>query len=298
MDTPKQLDFRSIEQPLEELLISTENLIEREVTKTIPGHPDTVMYLHASFKLARNSFDSVRYLCTDKASPSGDLPRPELCLSVAPITRTILDTIMTVIFLFEDLMPRWDWFLQAGWREMKIELDQMTTDFGHLENWKPFLKRVELMVASGIPSLGLTPEQVKKPAKIERWPNPGRMPGWGDKAIQALPSRRFLKSLNHMLYADLSQQSHLSMVGVGKRAMHLLAYAGLSSDERRANLRGYLADQVFLTVTLLLILCSVFDEKFQLGLDARIRPLWDKIGQYWDPAQVLYQMRYESPLFA
>jgi len=299
LSTPKRLDFRTIERPLEELLISIENLIEREVIKRIPNHPDTVMYLDASFRLARNTFDSIRYLCADKAGPSGDLPRPEFCLSAAPLARTILDTIMTLIFLFEDLLPRWDWFLRTGWREMKIDYDQTVVDFGHLETWKPFLRLVESMVAAGIPALGLTQEQVNNPRKgIPKWPNPGQMPGYGDKSSQALPSRIFLKSLNHTFYADLSQQSHLSAMGVGKRGTYLLTDSGLSSDERRDNLRGYVADQIFLTVTLLLILSSVFDERFELGLDERIRPLWDTIGRYWDPAQILYQTRYDRPLFA
>lgn len=205
---------------------------------------------------------------------------------------------MTSIFLFEDLVPRWDWFLKTGWRELKIEFDQMVADFGNLDNWKPFLQKVDAMVAAGVPMLGLTPEQLSNPKRrIERWPNPGGMPAYGDKSSQALPSRRFLKSLNHMLYADLSQQSHLSAMGVGKRGMFLLTDSGLPLDERRDNLRGYVADQVFMTITLLLVLCSVFDERFGLGLDAQIRPLWDKIGQYWDPAQVLYQARYDGPLF-
>src|SRR5260370_23152942 len=50
--TRKRLDFREIERPLEELLISTENLLEREGINRIPNHPDTVMYLDPSFRLA------------------------------------------------------------------------------------------------------------------------------------------------------------------------------------------------------------------------------------------------------
>jgi hypothetical protein len=111
------------------------------------------------------------------------------------------------------------------------------------------------------------------------------------------PVRTLLRRLDGLFYIDLSQQAHVSYLGVMKRG-HLLA-GDADSDERRERLKGYASDQVFTAITLVLVLCSVLDERFQLGREreSKIRYLWGFIGENWEPAKVLQEVRYAAPLF-
>jgi hypothetical protein len=121
---------------------ATENLLERDVPGRFPQHSDAARFLLSSFRLARHTFDAIRYLCANRVTEPGEsLPRPEYGLAVPPLTRYLLDTAMTyLVLLEEDIRGRSEWFVKAGWREMKLETQRVETDFGSLPNWREWLQ--------------------------------------------------------------------------------------------------------------------------------------------------------------
>jgi hypothetical protein len=265
-------------------------------------------YLDLSARLANNTFTTIRYLSADKQSdPQGDIPRLEYALSVAPLNRAILDTVMTVVFMLEDLPARWEQFAKAGWRDMKREHSQVKTYFGGLPAWQTYLaEHYEVGLANLQASLGITEEEAENLTAWNkfRWPNPGQMVRHKIPQGAVLPpSRQLLEALDAVLYADLSQQAHISWLGGAKRPGFLApesakAALGITDESLEAYLAGYRSDQVFIAVTLLLVLVSVLDEAFGFGLDARTRYIWAIVKNYWDPAELLYEIRYAKRLFA
>lgn len=296
----KHLNFAVLRDQLEKLFTTVENLLEREVPKKLPKAPSIGPYLLLVFRLNRQTFDAIRYLCANKTEPGESLPRPEFGLAVPPLNRVILDTSMTLTFLFEEPDARMEWFAKAGWREMRLEADQMKADFGQLPKWKAYLEETyEPFLKEMASQIGISEEEAADArTRIKYWPNPGKMVKHGIKEGAPMPaSRRFLSRLDKALYGAVSQESHLSPLGVAKRGAYVADMHELDSDARRERLRGYVSDQVFMAITLMLLLSSILDERFELGLEDRIRDPWDMLAEYWDPAKLLLEVRYEAPLF-
>lgn len=289
--TLEPFDYALVRDPLKELLQTVDEQLKREVPAHVEDRATGLsVCLRVWFRLARQTFDALVTLCANKAG-EGELPRPEYVLVVPPLNRSILDTVISTVFLLEDMAGRWSWFMKAGWRQSKEEVARLEADFGTLPSVKEWLADAKRLIDSGPKILGLSPDETEDPRRLKSWPNPGRMVRHGDDR----PTRTFLQRLDNLFYVDLSQQAHVSYLGVMKRG-YLLEGDG-DSDDRRERLKGYASDQVFTAITLMLSLCSVLDERFQLGREGKIRYLWSVVGESWEPAKILQGMRYAQPLF-
>jgi len=290
--TLKPFDFALVREQLKELLQTIEEQLKREVPKKIaefgPGLPLCIL---VPFRLARQTFDAIVYLCANKVGEE-PLPRPEFALVVPSLNRSILDSVMGLVFLLEDLPDRWMCFLKAGWREMKLESGRLEKDFGDLATVKEWLENQRPLIEAGPSILGLSASEAEAPETLPKWPHPGGMKRRAKGAV-----RTFLQRLDDLFYIDLSQQAHVSYLGVMKTGQHLLQIEEGDSEERRERLKGYASDQVFTAITLMLVLCSVLDERFQLGRGSQIRIPWSVVGEYWEPAKLLQEIRYAEPLF-
>jgi hypothetical protein len=288
----KPFDYTWIRDPLRELLQTIEEQLKREVPEKISDYSGLGFFILIPFRLARQTFDAIAYLCANKIGED-PLPRPEFAIVVPPLNRSIADSVMSLTFLLENLDERWPWFKRAGWRQSKEQAGRLEEDLGAVPAVKEWLKECKALLDVGRSLSGVTTAEAENLREIETWPNPGRMVGYGKDR----PLRTLLRRIDGLFYIDLSQQAHVSYLGVVKRGQHLLLMDELDSDARREKLKGYASDQVFLTITLMLTLCSVLDERFQLGRDGKIRYLWGLVGQYWEPAKLLHETRYAQPLF-
>jgi hypothetical protein len=288
------LDFAVIQQPLDSLLAALENKIDREWPadlRIILGARELFLL---TLKTANVTYRSIRFLCADK--PPDPARRLEYSISVAPLNRTILDSLFTLMFILEDLPTRCQWYSKADWRETRLELDRYRAEYGNLADWQEWLGRVAKYCDTGIKSLGLSTAEVEQPSAIPSWPNPGAMMNYGLSSKSAIPpGRAFMRYLHDWFYADLSQQTHLGGSGLAKRAGYFL-YDLRNGPRREMLLTNYKYSQVGQTVALILALASEIEAHFKFGLRQRALYVWGLVTPVIVVAKELYDKRYAALL--
>ena len=88
------IPFELIREKLDDLLVAMYNLIDREWPERLADKPELRVLLMGSVKITENTYKSVRFLCADKPV---DHARLEFAVSVPPLSRTILDSVFTLI---------------------------------------------------------------------------------------------------------------------------------------------------------------------------------------------------------
>lgn len=283
----RRLPFDTIRQELDEVLVACANKLDREWPTRLSTLEGVQPYFRGTVQLTEITYGTVRFLCADK--PPNPARKMEFAESVPPLTRTILDSLFTVIFLLEDLPNRWTWFKKSGWREAEEEYQRLYAAHGTDPAWTEWLRRLQEDIVSFVKrESGVTAEEQTNPKLITWWPNPGKMPG------QSGGWRKdYLLYLNDWFYRELSAESHLSFNGFGKRAGFL--FAPTQADRERV-LDKTRSDGVFTTVTLIISLLSEFEIEFRFGLDQKLKYLWGVIAEYWGAAKELYDRRYATTL--
>src|SRR5664279_921229 len=99
-DEPEQIDFAPLSTPLAEIPVALVNRIERERANELSSiHIGLVTALKLTIRVSQLTWDSIRFLCATSGESSGR--RPEFALAVPPLAGTILDSLFTVIFVFD-----------------------------------------------------------------------------------------------------------------------------------------------------------------------------------------------------
>lgn len=236
---------------------------------------------------------SIRYLSAEK--PPDSARRPEYCLSVPPLNRTILDNLFTVLFVLEDLPGRCAWYHRAAWREERLEFDRYMAEYGDLPEWQEWLGRLKAHLNFGVSFLGLTPQDVANPSKMRAWPNAGAMPSYRQSSKAPVPpGRSFMKYLDDWFYKDLSQQAHLGGTGLMKRASVLLYDRHDPERERALKKNNYFWWGQ--TITLTLALASELEAFFDFGLRERLQYIWGLTVPVVVVAKEVYEKRYAELL--
>lgn len=166
------LPFETIREPLDSLLVSIGNKLEREWPERWASIPGAAILLRAISKVAENTYKTIRFICAD--SPPDPSRKLEYALSVPPLTRTILDSVFTVVFIFEDLPARTEWFYKSGWRELYEEHQRYQNTYGSDQKWATWLAEKSALIENTKACWGITPEEASNPNTIKWWPNPGK----------------------------------------------------------------------------------------------------------------------------
>src|SRR5437016_1144204 len=111
------LDFALIKEPLDTVLRALEYKIEREGPGSLTALPTGRETLLVTLRLARNTYDTIRWFAADE--PKDVLRKPTFSLCIPALNRTLLDSVCNCVFMFEDLPQRLIQYQKAGWRELK-----------------------------------------------------------------------------------------------------------------------------------------------------------------------------------
>jgi hypothetical protein len=153
----RPLDYSVIGEPLNNLLKAVGHKLSREwpnkYAQVKGGRELFVIHI----RIARLTYLSALYLGGDK--PYDPLRLPEFCTSLPVLNRSLLDSLLTILFILENVPDRIAWFYEADWRELRLELDRFTTEYGHLEEFHKFLRDLAEHCNTGIAHANLTPEQ-------------------------------------------------------------------------------------------------------------------------------------------
>lgn len=207
-----RINFSVFTDPLDQLVQATLNKIEREWPADREAHSATGMILRMLVGVSNNTYRTMRYFCAD--IPSDPSRKLEYSVSAAPLARTILDALFTVVFLGENLTERPAWFLRAGWRELHEKAARMRAQYGVLPSWTEYLQEFEEMVAAERARWGISDDQAANPRQVSYWPTPAKM----IPAATETETKEYLQYLNDWFYRELSQDSHLSWPGLWRRS--------------------------------------------------------------------------------
>lgn len=283
-----RIPFGTIRSQLEELLVAVGNKLEREWPRKWSAYPEGAVVLRGTVAITENTYHTVRILCADPhPHPS---VKPEFVVSVPPLARTVLDSLFTVVFLFEDLPVRIKWYLKSGWRELYEEHQRYRQSYGSDPMWSDWLTKRAAFIDQMKADWGITPNEQTNPSIIPWWPNPGQMTR--DKRTSQTRTD-YLTYLNDWFYRELSADSHLSWPGLARRSMHFL---NEDREQRDRDLDKFRSD--CFTVTIALTLAVLSEIQIELGYDLadRLKYIWGVLKPGFLMVKELYKYRYERVL--
>src|SRR5688572_20979131 len=114
--THANLDFRVVAGPLGSLAEATVLKLEREWPRHHANISGGQLVFRLKTQLAFTTYQSIVYLSAER--PADFARKAAFTSSVPPLSRSILDTLYSIIFILEDVAPRIAWYYRAGWREM------------------------------------------------------------------------------------------------------------------------------------------------------------------------------------
>ena len=287
-DEIPKLPFETIRDQLHTLIIAVGNKIRLEWPTKWKSHPEAAVVLRATVEVAGNTYHTIRILCADPhPHPS---VKPEYVVSAPPLTRSILDNLFTIVFLFEDLPVRTKWFLKSGWRELYEENQRYQLRYGSDPLWAGWLTNRLSFQDQMKTEWGISGQEAANPAKIKWWPNPGKMTNHTDTSNVR---RQYLAYLNDWFYKELSSASHLSWPGLASRSMHLL---NQDREQRDRDLNKFRSDCFTMTVAILLAVLSEIQVELGYDLSPRLKYIWGILKPGFTMVRELYEYRYEALL--
>lgn len=130
--------------------------------------------------------------------------------SATPVARSMLEILMLAHFVLDDLGPRVEAYLKAGWGEQALLHAKFKQRFGTKPRWQDWLSRHATVLREQEALVSLSPAERADPQKVPYWPNPG-------KFIKKIRNRDRMKAcldLEAWYYGELSAGAHAAYSGL------------------------------------------------------------------------------------
>jgi len=285
----KEIDFRIVGPQIDSLLIAFTNTIEKEWPAKWERLGHAQLLVMGSVNLSATTYQLVRFLCKDRGQYRDPWQKREFVTAVPVLTRSILDSLFTLVFLFDDVPSKAELFVKGGWREMCEATDRAERNHRSEPKWTKYLQeRAKSMEA--MRQMGSLPPPGSEISRLRYWPTPGQMIRWPKLSHER---RNYLTNLNDWYYRELSSSAHLSLPGLILRVRPLLLR---DSDESETSLRKLKANCFPLTICLLLCILSEVQVEAEFTFADRLKYVWRVLREYYDQIEEIYQMRYNSRL--
>ena len=282
----QRIDYAAIRTTLSEVPTAIANRIDREKRAEVTAlHPGLPAILRLTVRVAEVTWNSIVFLCGD-----ADLAarRDEFSISVPPLARTILNSLFSIVFLFDQPTQNTRHYFASGWRELEALQGRLTARYGSDPGWSDWLKAHGQQVAGFEADAAITTAEKAAPAGIKWWPNPGKMPA----AIKDTERRAFLEHMNDWYYRNLSGDSHLSFPGLLRRGGHLSDMG--DANQRVKTLWRYRSQVVLTGLTVFMAFLSEVVGQLQLEHEGqRLSAAWGHLGK-WPEADDLHRIRYKK----
>src|SRR2546426_42504 len=215
--TLPDLPWDSFGPRLVDSLTATYNKLDREWPIKWHAYPNAQVLMEGTARTVSNTYHTIKLLSSSKPPPP--ITRED-ALSVGPLSRTILDSLFVVIFVFHDLPSRTAWYWRSGWRSLWEEVQRYVAAHGTDPAFTEWIAAQNQWLDSTAARYGLSAAEIANPKLIRPWwPHPGRM--LQDKTTS--PVRlALMQHLNDVYYGQLSVESHLSLPGLVMRAAPLI----------------------------------------------------------------------------
>jgi hypothetical protein len=246
------------------------------------------------------------FLCADVKD--GATRDPLFALSTPPLDRTILEIIVSVLYLLEDLPRHTELFFRAGWRDEEEMLIKYRERYSGRARWDAYIAHRSEMQTKIEANLRITPEEKNDLNKILWWPKMARVIRRLQKEYPQSTAIPFIQFLDDWLYRELSTQSHLEPRGLGELGLYFLGMEDLKiiSAQERDGIRARLDEkieefrttQMWTAITLVLSLVTEIEIHFTYGLKQKLMFVWTLVNAHNEISQDVYKERYEDLLRA
>jgi hypothetical protein len=286
---PPDLEFRVVGEPLSSLAEATILKLEREWPHAYEQVGGAQLVFRLQTQLAFTTYRSIIYLSAER--PADFARKVSFASSAPPLSRSILDTIYSIVFLLEDLPSRVAWYYSSGWREMWEMYERHRGRYAGRQEWADWLQDVERHLGEFAVDWGINDEQRRNPKRIARWPIPTKMRTHTELREH---TRKYFQHLEDWFYREFSQEAHVTLPGLARRAGTFLfprqdEEAERQWDKKRSDWVGY-------AIVLLLALLSEVIAGFKFDLAPRCTYLWGVMSGYSPISRELREIRYDRLL--
>ena len=283
------IDFRIIAKEIDRLLTAFKNSTLREWPTKWNGLLGAALLVQGSIRVAATTYDLIRFVCKDKQYYRDPWQKLDFVTAVPPLTRSILDILFALVFLFDDVSTNSERFIQGGWREMCEETERMRREYSSNPKWQQYLgeragRMEEMRSLRNLPPCG------DQALKSFFWPHPGQMRNAVPLSVER---KEFLNYLNDWYYKEFSAADHLSFPGLLMRGSPLMWHEDDEAPELKLNvLRSY-----FFTTTITLVMAILSEVQIEAGFGHanNLKYVWRILTDIDNPKEI-YDLRYKDRL--
>jgi len=283
--------YAAIESDVAELPKAMRTRIDRESRPWLEAlHPGLPGILRNTLLVTSAAFASVKRLCYDRTN--GERPSGEFSTAVFPLARTFLDAMITVAFVRDEPRKHVERYYVGGLCTELARYNRLVLEYGADCEWGPHLASLKAWIdwhEQGNPDhrVMLSDEEKANPRKHARelWPGPGRL------IQKCSESRRdHLLFMQDWFYDELSQDAHMSYMGIARRVGPLHEQT-LSAQADEFRYRTF-----YDTLTLYLALLAEIADAANLRVErGRIARVWKHLDGI-PGADQLWKRRYRALL--
>lgn len=294
------LNYKIVEKEFHSILVKVGNKLEREWPNKYMMVDSGQVTMLALYRVAVNFYKTIVHLCSDKLY--AETRDSWLWLSVPPLNRTILEILVSSLYILENFPEHTKLFHKVLWFERSQTIEYWTREYGGSKKWDDFIEQWRKTVDRIEKRMCLTTEEKTNPSeKIGYWPKV-------NKVIKRLkktnsPIVPFIIYLNDWFYRELSAQSHLEPSGLLEIGVHFLSKGdikdlfGDDAEEKLSDkLKEFKTRQVWIAITLMMSLASEIEIHFRFGLEQELAYLWTMFNTHSDYSEEIYSKRYEELL--
>lgn len=265
-------------------------------------HVDSSQQLFSQeFRNAINTFHTIFYICAD--TPKDPHRLPIFSLSLPPLTRTLFEQLVKLVFLLEDVPAFVPWLFKTGYTELRLELEHCQAYHGQKKNWKKYIAGLKKRIALAENTYALSQREINNPKDaIGRGPTPGGFYKVLKRNRPKSTALAFIQYVKSWLYRELSGQSHLNILELANRGVLFSTddakakFGAKWEEKRKAHLEDYRQDQIFLAITLMVAISTELEAHFRYGRRDDIKFLWTILNEYSDITKDIWDSRYSTLL--
>ncbi len=253
-------------------------------------------------EITKNTYESV-LLFTTMASKRQK--RVEYYFTIPPLTRTFVDMLCNIIFIFENCPERIDMHNKAFYRSFKEEVDFYINEFGQDSTWIDYINENKSILSEI--STGTILHNGKKTKlkgiplhEIKYWPIPSKMVPFDKKTkkysyVLSDDRRRIINVLKDWFYGGLSEQSHVKSTGVYLRSM-LDAKVGKTREIYEKKVANVASKNLIEMTAFINAIFTEINAEWYLGYEKDLDRYWKKLLKADPYFEHLYNIRYKNLL--
>jgi hypothetical protein len=271
---PEPLDFKVVNQPLEEVINQLIYQLKKENRK-----PDNFYFLlKGLLTTSLQTYEAIRKLIKKD---------PKYPAQAHILGRSLMDTLFTVVMLAEKPLEYSRKYELAGYRAMWEEYDRELKRYGRDPKWKPDLDKKKKFLDASAELFSLSKDEKVNPLKyIKYWPIPSQILKF---KMVCNEKQRFLKEVYSWRYRQSSEWSHQAWGGMA-------AGVFATMSEYHWHPGKFESDAVYIGILFLLMILSEIESACNYGLKQKLRYIWTILNNYFDEAADYYSLRYNELL--